>query len=295
MRTAIVTGANSGIGLATAIHLSKAGFKVYAGVRRPEAADQLDNAIAAESLSIIPLALDVRDDASVEAAVANVLGNDGQIDALINNAGIAGGHSVEETPIEFLREIFDTNFFGAVTVIRAVLPSMRRHRTGAIVNVTSISGRVATPNAGAYCSSKFALEGLSEALAAEVLPFGIRVSVVEPGTVATSIFKNSAARQPPLDPESAYAAHTRRKQVFFKSQLGRDDVLSPDHVAKVILETLTADAPKFRYVVGEDASALLKGRAAVPIEEFLGASAAADDEAYFDLMTRFCGRDLFKE
>jgi len=163
-------------------------------------------AIETDKLKISPLTLDVDDDASVRRGVQEVIARSGHIDVLVNNAGIGGGGPIEDVPIEFAKAMFETNYFGAVRMIQAVLPGMRQRRSGAIVNVSSIAGRVAIAGHGHYSAVKHALEAASEALAQEALAFGIRVAVVEPGVVVTPIF-GKARRF--ADPASPYRVHVR--------------------------------------------------------------------------------------
>ena len=191
METAVVTGTSTGIGLATALRLARHGFRVFAGMRNLDKAEPLRAAAAAETLPIEVIALDVTSIPSVREAFA-AASAEGPIDVLVNNAGIGGASPLELTPEDEHRRMFDTNYFGAIRCIQAVLPAMRERQRGTIVNVTSIAGRIATPNQIAYSASKWALECAGEALAHEVRRFGIRVVNIEPGVVMTSIFTNSA-------------------------------------------------------------------------------------------------------
>src|SRR5207245_4927603 len=174
-------------------------------------------AIESDKLKIAPLTLDVDDDASVRRGVQEVIARSGRIDALVNNAGIGGGGPIEDVPIEFAKSMFETNYFGTIRMIQAVLPGMRERRSGAIVNVSSIAGRLAIAGHGHYSAVKHALEAASEALAQEVLAFGIRVAVVEPGVVVTPIF--SKARRF-ADPTSPYRVHVDRKSTRLNSSHG---------------------------------------------------------------------------
>src|SRR4051812_27145343 len=188
MAIVLVTGTSSGIGLATAVTLARSGHTVIATMRNPAAAGDLQKIMTAEKLPLTVAALNVDDDASVESALGKVLAEHGRLDVLVNNAGIGGGGSVEESSAARFREVMETNFFGALRCIKAVVPGMRERRHGCIVNVTSISGRLAMAPAAAYCASKFALEALSECLAQEMKAFNVRVAIIEPGVIATPIF-----------------------------------------------------------------------------------------------------------
>jgi NAD(P)-dependent dehydrogenase (short-subunit alcohol dehydrogenase family) len=202
MAVALVTGASAGIGLATAVALGRAGQDVYATMRKPAAAPELSAIAAAEKLPIKILPMDVDDDASVSKTVAEVLADAGRIDVLVNNAGIQGSGPVEELLLADFRRVMETNFFGSIRCIQAVLPGMRKQGDGHIVNVSTIGGRITGMPQGPYCASKFALEAVSEILAGEVKGFGIRVAIIEPGVTTTEIFdkrravpKNSLYRQ----------------------------------------------------------------------------------------------------
>jgi NAD(P)-dependent dehydrogenase (short-subunit alcohol dehydrogenase family) len=233
MSVVLITGCSSGIGLATARHFARLGDEVHAGVRHPSTAWELTAAIESDKLNIVPLTLDVDDDASVRRGVQEVIARSGRIDVLVNNAGIGGGGPIEDVPIEFAKSMFETNYFGTIRMIQAVLPGMRERRSGAIVNVSSIAGRLAIAGHGHYSAVKHALEAASEALAQEVLAFGIRVAVVEPGVVVTPIF--SKARRF-ADPASPYRVHVHRLLLFYQMQMKMPS--QPSDVAAVIYEAV---------------------------------------------------------
>jgi NAD(P)-dependent dehydrogenase (short-subunit alcohol dehydrogenase family) len=180
MAVILVTGSSTGIGQEAALHMARKGHQVYAAVRNPATADELRAKIAAETLPVEIIKLDLVDAASIEAAVAQIMQRSGRIDALVNNAGIGAGQAVEETPLEVVREIFETNYFGTVSVLRAVTPIMRKQRSGRIVNVGSLAGRVVMGCHAHYSASKWAMEGMSEALAFEMAEFNVKVAIIEP-------------------------------------------------------------------------------------------------------------------
>ncbi len=182
MATVLITGSSTGLGLATAVALARAGHDVYATMRNPERSPELQTIARKESLPISILRLDVDRDESVVQAVRQVLAERGHVDVLVNNAGILAFGAVEDLPLDVFRQAMETNYFGALRCIQAVLPSMRERRSGCIVNVTSIGGRITMGAHGCYTATKFALEALSEALAQEVKAFNIRVAIVEPGS-----------------------------------------------------------------------------------------------------------------
>ena len=286
MSVIVVTGSSSGIGLATAAHFARLGHDVYAGVRNPAAATELAKLIATDKLSIRPVALDVDDDASVGRAVSEVLAKAGRIDVLVNNAGIGGGGPLADVPLAFAKAMFETNYFGVIRMIQAVLPAMREQRSGAIVNVSSIAGRLAVAGHGHYSAVKHALEAASEALAQEVVSLGIRVAIVEPGVVVTPIFTKARRF---ADAASPYAVHTRRLLLFYQMQMKMPS--QPEDVARVIHEAVTTDTPRLRYLVGEDARRLVAGRARLTDEEYVDTGREMPDEAYLDLMRRRYGFD----
>jgi NAD(P)-dependent dehydrogenase (short-subunit alcohol dehydrogenase family) len=212
MRSALITGTSR---LETALLFAQRGFRVYAGARNPAASQGLQRAVA-DGLSLTPIALDVDRDESVRQAVAQV----GPVDVLVNNAGIASSGAVELMPIEEIRAMFETNVFGAVRMMQAVLPSLRERHAGAIVNVTSIAGRIALPCSGYYAATKSAVAALTEALAMEVRPFGIRVANIEPGVILTPIWGKRASRPCPRCPITATDWHGRHACLWRRWRAG---------------------------------------------------------------------------
>jgi len=252
MARALITGCSSGFGRATAVELKKRGYEMVATARRREAIADLD---ADEHL-----ALDVTDDASVRAAVDAA----GTIDVLVNNAGIGIGGPVELVPLAEVRRLFETNVFGPVRMMQAVLPQMRARGAGAIVNVSSVSGRVAAPLSAFYAASKFALEAMSEALHIEAGHFGIRTIVIEPGFFKTNISESHldyGVDAPPYD-----ELHVTMQQLSAK--LGRGDAPGPEVVAAAIADALEAPGSAWRVPVGTDAEMVLGTRAALDDASF---------------------------
>jgi NAD(P)-dependent dehydrogenase (short-subunit alcohol dehydrogenase family) len=241
----LITGCSTGFGRGAAVELTKRGHEVIATARRPEVLDDLD---VAERL-----ALDVTSDASVADAFATA----GRVDALVNNAGVGMVGPVERLPIEDGKQLFDTNFFGALRCIQAVLPQMRERGSGTIVNVSSVAGRVGPPLDGMYSGSKFALEGLSEVLFREVGHFGIKVSVVEPGFFQTAFSDNVhrvGTDTPPYDELLAeWEAAAER--------LRDGEAPGPEAVVHTIADIVESDAPDLRYPVGDDAQMVMAARA----------------------------------
>jgi NAD(P)-dependent dehydrogenase (short-subunit alcohol dehydrogenase family) len=271
MTIALVTGTSSGIGLATAVTLARGGHTVIATMRNLESAGELQKIVASEKLPVSLAALNVDDDASVESALGKVLAEHGRLDVLVNNAGIGGGGSVEESSTARFREVMETNFFGALRCIKAVVPGMRERRHGCIVNVTSISGRLAMAPAAAYCASKFALEALSECLAQEMKAFNVRVAIIEPGVIATPIFSKAKPT-----PDNTPYPHARRQRALFAQSL--TNPTSPYIVGEKIREIVDGDSWQLRYPVGPDAVPFLKWRASKTDEEVVNLGGASDEE-----------------
>ena len=255
IKVALVTGSSAGIGEASAIEFARAGYKVFASMRDTSKFAALAQLAAKEELDLECLELDVKEDASMRSAVSALIERAGQIDVLVNNAGIPYA-----APVEFLedapfREVMETNFFGATKMMQLVVPFMRQRGSGTIVNISSIAGRFAHPCQGPYCASKFALEGMAMAMASEVASFGVRVVLIEPGVVNTSIVeKLEQMKQGPPPPEGfPYTPYLIRLLGLLDTWL-KNEVQSED-VAKVVVEAAAADAPKLRYVIGPDAHA----------------------------------------
>src|SRR5690606_14444260 len=212
---------------------------------------------AAASAGVTPevLTLDVCDEAAACAAVEEVIARAGRIDLLVNNAGIGGPGSVEETEVAVARQIFDTNYFGTVHMVRAALPHMRARRSGTIVNISSISAEYCLATLGHYAASKKAVEALSEALSEEVRPHGIGVVVVAPGVTATPMFTGRKYLRP-VSPQSPYLDHLKRLLQYFSHRM-RDGALTPDEVAQAIEEAASAAEGGYRRVLmGPDVSVL---------------------------------------
>ena len=275
METAVVTGTSTGSGYTTALHLARNGYRVFAGMRDLAKADPLRAAAAAEKLPLEVIALDVASTESVRAAFASVAV--GSVDVLVNNAGIGGATPLEMTPEDEHRRMFETNYFGAVRCIQAVLPSMRERRHGAIVNVTSMAGRWATPNQIPYSASKWALECLGEALAHEVRRFGIRVVNIEPGVIMTKIFDN-ASEATRYDKTSPYRDVMRRNGKLFAA--GFRAAAQPELVAATILEAITTPSYRLRWPVGDDAVGFVRGRPKISDEDWVAMGDELSDEEY---------------
>ncbi|MSP17216.1 MAG: SDR family oxidoreductase [Myxococcales bacterium] len=252
-QVALVTGASSGFGLLTSVELARRGLRVFASMRDLGRRERLDRAAAEAKVELEFVALEVTSVASVAAAVGEVTAKAGRIDVLVNNAGFGIGGFLEDLTLGEVREQFETNFFGALALTKAVVAGMRERRRGRIIQVSSIAGRVAIPGMSAYCASKFALEGLSEALRYELAPYGVQVVLVEPGTFRTDIFdrnRRMAARA--TDETSPYFAVTRRMEQMVDKMVAKSTA-DPADVAEVIADAATVEHPRLRYLVGDDA------------------------------------------
>jgi NAD(P)-dependent dehydrogenase (short-subunit alcohol dehydrogenase family) len=281
MAIAVVTGTSTGIGLATAATLARAGHTVYATMRNPKTGGEELRAIAErEHLPLHIAALDVDSDESARTAFAKILAEAGRIDVLVNNAGVNGFGEIEETPLAFFRAVMETNYFGALRCIQAVMPGMRERRSGCIVNVTSVAGRLSVASQAAYSSSKFALEAASESLAQEVKAFGVRVAIVEPGVIATPIFGKV---QPPVA-DSQYP-HSRRIYELFRTSL--ENPISPYVVGEKIREIVESGTWKLRHPVGPDAEGFLAWRASMSDEQWVEWGALSDEQWVEDVRQNF--------
>jgi NAD(P)-dependent dehydrogenase (short-subunit alcohol dehydrogenase family) len=253
MKTVLVTGASTGIGEACVLYLDRLGHRVYAGVRREEHAKGWQER---GSDRIVPVLLDVTDGAQVDAVAKQIAGDNGGLDGVVNNAGIAKGGPLEYLPLEDWREQLDVNVIGQVAVTKAMLP-MIRSASGRIVFIGSIGGKVATMMLGPYCASKFALEAIGESLRHELHPWGISVSVVEPGAIRTAIWDKGRQeadrleRDLPVEARTRYADHIAaiRKGIDMQDRQG----VGPERVAKAVEHALFSRHPRTRYLVGTDA------------------------------------------
>lgn len=275
MTVAFITGANSGIGRSAAVDLAAKGWEVYGSMRSLDKAAKLDAMAEGKGVTVNKVVCDVTDTDSVNQAIAEVTGAAGQIDVLVNNAGIGGNGVAEETPIELYQEVMDVNLYGTIRCAQAVLPQMRERRSGCIINISSIAGVIAAIAQSPYVASKWAVEGLTEGLAQELAAHGIRVALIEPGIVMTAIMaKNTDAP----NTTGAYDAHYRRLFGFYETGLKTPG--HPDEVAEVIYAAATDDQPQFRYTCGWGGKELSSNRATVSDADWIALGAIEDDAAY---------------
>lgn len=265
-KVAIVTGSSSGIGFATSVLLARNGIYTYASARNIAKTNTIKDIAKKENLSLQVIQMDVTDDGSVKNAVNKVLEEKKRIDVLVNNAGYGLIGCVEDLSMEEIKAQFETNLFGIIRVTQAVLPTMRKQKSGIIVNVSSIAGRVGFPVTPAYISTKFALEGLSESMRYELEQFGIKVVIVEPGAVRTNFINSMVLAKKASDPKSPYAELTRKVDTGLKLLL--EHGTPPEEVAKAILKAVTSENPESRYLVGNDAAMMMEARKSMSDAEF---------------------------
>jgi short-subunit dehydrogenase len=267
-KVAIVTGSSSGIGFETSLTLARNGFHTYATMRNLEGekTKPLTEVVKNENLQLQAIELDVDNDKSAIDAINTIVEERKRIDVLINNAGYALGGALEDSSMNEIKAQFETNFFGAVRVTKAVLPVMRRQGEGKIVNITSMGGRIGLPLSSSYHGSKFALEGLSESIQYELEPFGIKVILIEPGAVGSNFWKNIKIARSSSEANSPYSQFGNKVLKAYKQM--EQNTISPSVVAKAILDAVTSNNPQLRYVVGEDAVKTLDARKNTPDKEF---------------------------
>ncbi len=283
----VVTGANSGIGRATALHLAEHGHTVYGTVRSAARAGKLLDGAEERGVGVELVELDIADDRSVRDGIAQVLDRAGRVDHLVNNAGIGGNGVVEEMTSERLLEVVDVDVMGAVRCAQAVLPQMRERGSGTIVNVTSVAGRIGAIAQGPYVAAKWALEGLSEQLAIEVAPFGVRVAIVEPGVTKSSIFgKNTDAPNTTGAYDEQYA---RMLQMYAAGYLHASDAVE---VAEVIRTAIETDDPRLRYPVSWGGVGITEGRAAMTDEDWVAMGRIESRDEYIAEFGRRFGIDI---
>jgi NAD(P)-dependent dehydrogenase (short-subunit alcohol dehydrogenase family) len=283
MASVLVTGASRGIGLATSVLLARSGHRVFATMRDPSRAPELAAVTAAESLPIVISPMNVDFDDSVKQTVSNILAQHGPVDVLVNNAGIERRGSVEELPLEEFKAVMETNYFGAIRCMQAILPSMRERGSGWIINITSVAGRISPSPLGPYSASKFALEAITEALAQEVTSLGIKVAIVQPGIINTEM-----ANAITVEAEGSRYPHSHRLAGMFAAALKTPT--EPELVAEAIRGIIESDAPRFRNPVGPDAEPFLAWRASMTDQQWVDWG-ATDDESWYASVQRDFGLD----
>jgi NAD(P)-dependent dehydrogenase (short-subunit alcohol dehydrogenase family) len=274
MATVLITGTSKGIGLVTALAFARAGYKVAAAMRNPAAAPELADTASKENLDITIYKLDVDSDTSVKEGIDLINRDMGSIDVLVNNAGIERMGTVEELNLDDFRAVMETNYFGVIRCVHNVLPDMRKRGSGCIINITSVAGRIASPAMSAYSASKFALESLTEILASEVKSFGVRVAIVEPGIIDTSMAQHITVK-----PEASQYSHAERLCALFTASL--KNPVPSTIVADKLLEIAQSQTDQLRHLVGPDAIPFLGWRQSMSDEQWV-ALGSLDDDAWYE-------------
>ena len=265
-KVAVVTGSSSGIGFETSLTLARSGFLTYATMRNLGKGATIKSLAAKEGLPIHVVQLNVTEERSINDAVHSIISDVGKIDVLVNNAGYGINGAFEDLAMEEIKAQYETNLFGVIRVTQAVLPIMRKQKSGIIVNISSGAGRFGYPGGSAYVSTKFAIEGLSESMAYELEPFGIRVVLVEPGVIKTNFVNSIVAAKKSQDPNSPYAQLMQNVATSFQHMIegGSSAVV----VAKVVLKAVTSENPTLRYLAGNDVETWIEGKKSMSDEEF---------------------------
>jgi NAD(P)-dependent dehydrogenase (short-subunit alcohol dehydrogenase family) len=283
MATVVVTGTSKGIGFETALAFARAGHTVLATMRNPSASPQLAAIAAQEKLPILVSSMDVDSDKSVTDGFKAIHREHGPIDVLVNNAGIERTGSVEELPLAEFRAVMETNYFGALRCIQAVVQHMRQRRSGCIINVSSVAGRISSPPLTPYMASKWALEALTEGLAGEMKMFNVRVAVVEPGITDTEMARRIEVK----GGSSPYPQYNRFAAIF---EASLKNPVPPSVVAETILDVVDSGTWKVRHPVGPPAEAFLQWRKSFSDEEW-ASFYSADDETWYARIERDFGLD----
>jgi NAD(P)-dependent dehydrogenase (short-subunit alcohol dehydrogenase family) len=268
-KVAVVTGTSSGIGFETALALAREGYYTYATMRDTTKGDKIKELGKKDNLKISVLELDVDDENSVKNAIQKILEQKQRIDVLVNNAGWVLWGCVEDTSINEFKTQFETNFFSIIRLIQEVAPTMRKHGSGTIVNISSVVGRIGFPASPAYISSKFALEGLSESLRFELAPFGVNVVIIEPGVIKTNFMQNMKMAKK-SESDTVYRDITIKVVSGVKMMIEMGT--HPKEVADTIVKAVKDEKPLPRYIVGNDASMFLeakKNKTDIEFEDYL--------------------------
>ena len=266
----VITGSSSGIGLESALILARNGFTTYATMRSPDKDTSVKEAVQNEGLPIRVVQLDVTDDTSVKSAVDHIISEAGRIDLLVNNAGYGLGGALEDLSMEEIKSQFETNLFGLIRVTQVVLPTMRKQRSGRILNVSSGAGIFGFPGSSAYVSTKFAVEGLSESIAYELEPFGIKVILIEPGFIRTNFTNAGVIAKKAQDSASPYSELVQ-KMMASTTELAKN-ASDAELVANIILDAASNPNPRLRYLAGKD------------VESWAASKKNLDELEFFNMM-----------
>lgn len=272
-KVALVTGSSRGIGFVTSTTLARNGFLTYASMRNLDKEKEIRLVVDKEKIPLKTIQLDVTDSNSVDNAIKSIMDQSGRIDVLVNNAGYGLVGAFEELSMEEIKQQYETNLFGVMRVTQAVLPIMRKQKSGIIVNMSSGAGRFGYPNGSAYVSTKFALEGLTESVAYEVEPFGIKIVLVEPGFVRTN-FSNVVAKKS-QSTNSQYSKMTEKMAASIEQMKLKSS--PPELVANVVLAVVTSKNPNLRYLAGKD------------VEKWMEQKKNMSDEQFFSMIKQSLG------
>ena len=280
MASVLITGTSRGIGLEAALAFGRAGHKVCATMRNPSQAPLLAETAVREKLPIVVSTMDVDSDDSVSECIAEIHKDHGPIDVLVNNAGVERSGSIEELPMEDFRAVMETNYFGVLRCIQVLAPHMRKRRSGCIVNVSSVAGRIASPPLTPYMASKFALEALSEALAAEMKTFNVRVIIIEPGIIDTAM----ARRIEDQGKDSPYPQRKRFADLFAATL---KNPVPPSLVGQKIVDVVESGTWQLRHPVGPDAVPFLQWRGQMTDEQWVELHSGDDENWYRRIQSDF--------
>ena len=283
MASVLITGTSRGIGLETALAFARAGHTVFATMRNPSGSPELAEVTAREHLPVHIYTMDVDSDSSVSSTVTDICNKHGAVDVLVNNAGIERTGSIEELPMVDFRAVMETNYFGALRCMQALIPQMRQRRSGCIINISSVAGRISSAPLTPYMASKWALEALSEGVAGEMKMFNVRVAIVEPGIIDTAMARSIRD----CDQTSPYP-HRERFAAIFSAALRQPT--PPSLVAQKILEIAECDSWQLRHPVGPDGLPFLQWRNSMTDEEWVAYN-ASDNETFFANFERDFGLD----
>jgi NAD(P)-dependent dehydrogenase (short-subunit alcohol dehydrogenase family) len=265
-KVAVVTGSSTGIGYEISLILARNGFLTYATMRNLNKGQNIKLIASKENLPIHIKQLDVTDDASINNAIQAISSETGRIDVLVNNAGYGLNGAFEDLAMDEIKAQYETNVFGLIRTTQAVLPIMRKQKSGTIVNISSGAGRFGFPGGSAYVSTKFAVEGLSESMSYELEPFGIKVVIVEPGVIRTNFGNGLVIAKKAQDLNSPYSQIIQKMATGFEEMM--KNASSPDLVAKVVLDAVRSENPNLRYLAGKDVEAWLESKRNMSDEEF---------------------------
>lgn len=265
-KVAVVTGSSRGIGHEISLTLARNSFFTYATMRNLQRGENIKSLVEKEHLPLKIEQLDVTDESSIKNAINSITSEAGRIDVLVNNAGYGLGGAFEDLAIDEIRAQYETNLFGLIRTTQAVLPIMRRQKSGTIVNISSGAGRLGYPGGSAYVSSKFAVEGLSESMSYELEPFGIKVVLVEPGFIKTNFGQAMVIAKKSQDPNSQYGQ--MMQQMAASSSKMIQNASPAELVAKVVLDAVISKNPNLRYLVGKDVEEWVKSKNSMTDIEF---------------------------